>query len=76
MSADAAADAIATLPHDRLVPVLDLLPPHERVKVSVLLGYNPTTAGGLMSVDFIGVDCETDVKHALKAVADAAGRLA
>ena len=73
MRTDTAADAIATLPHDRLVHVLDLLPAHRRVKLSMLLGYNPTTAGGLMGVDFLNVPDKADAKHALAQVADAAG---
>ncbi len=72
MRTDTAADAIATLSHDRLTHVLDLLPAHDRVKLSMLLGFNPTTAGGLMGVDFIAVPGNTDAKHVLARVADAA----
>lgn len=71
MSTDTAADAIATLSHGRLTRVLDLLPAHDRVKVSMLLGYNPTTAGGLMGVDFLTIPSKADAKHALAQVADA-----
>ena len=73
MRTDTAADAIATLSHDRLTHVLDLLPAHRRVKLSMLLGYNPTTSGGLMGVDFLTVPDNADAKHALARVADAAG---
>jgi Mg/Co/Ni transporter MgtE len=73
MSTDSATDAIATLSHDRLVHVLGLLPAHDRVKLSTLLGYNPTTAGGLMGVDFLTVPGKADAKHVLTRVADAAG---
>ncbi|HWS94245.1 MAG TPA: CBS domain-containing protein, partial [Mycobacterium sp.] len=73
MSTDSAADAIATLSHDRLVHVLDLLPAHHRVKLSMLLGYNPTTAGGLMGVDFLTATGKADAKHVLARVADTAG---
>ncbi len=72
MRADTAADAIATLPRDRLIRVLDLLPAHHRVKLSMLLGYNPTTAGGLMGVDFLTAPGKADAKHVLARVADAA----
>lgn len=73
MSADTAADAIATLSRDRLVHVLDLLPAHDRVKLSMLLGYNPTTAGGLMGVDFLTAPGSADAKHVLASVSDATG---
>ncbi len=71
MSTDTAADVIATLSHDRLIHVLDLLPAHDRVKLSMLLGYNPTTAGGLMGVDFLTVPGKADAKHVLARVAAA-----
>lgn len=73
MGADRAADVIATLPSDRLRTVLDLMPAHQRVKLSTLLGYNPTTAGGLMGVDFLAVDHDTDARDALALVTDAVG---
>ena len=71
MSTDTAADTIATLSRDRLTHVLDLLPAHDRVKLSMLLGYNPTTAGGLMGVDFLTAPGKADIKHVLARVADA-----
>src|SRR5580658_5252277 len=55
MRADDAADAIAELPQRRRQPVLDLLPPGPRAKVLTLMGYNPTSAGGLMNMDFVAV---------------------
>ena len=55
MRADDAADAIAELPQRRRQPVLDLLPPGERTKVLTLMGFNPTSAGGLMGMDFVAV---------------------
>lgn len=71
MSTDTAADAIATLSRDRLIRVLGLLPTHDRVKLSMLLGYHPTTAGGLMGVDFLTGPGNADAKHLLARVADA-----
>ncbi len=58
MRADDAADAIAELPQRRRQPVLDLLPPGPRAKVLTLMGYNPTSAGGLMGMDFITVPAD------------------
>jgi CBS domain-containing protein/sporulation protein YlmC with PRC-barrel domain len=72
MGADDAADAIAELPQQRRQPVLDLLPPGQRTKVLTLMGFNPTSAGGLMAVDFLAVACDARVSDALAAVADSA----
>ena len=55
MRADDAADAIAELPQRRRQPVLDLLPPGQRTKVLTLMGFNSTSAGGLMGMDFIAL---------------------
>jgi CBS domain-containing protein len=72
MRADDAADTIAELPQRRRQPVLDLLPPGQRTKVLTLMGFNPTSAGGLMGVDFLGVAWDTSVREALDAVARSA----
>jgi CBS domain-containing protein/sporulation protein YlmC with PRC-barrel domain len=69
MRADDAADAIAELPQRRRQPVLDLLPPGQRTKVLTLMGFNPTSAGGLMGVDFLAVPADVPVSEALEAVA-------
>ena len=53
MAPDDAADLIAELHEQRREPVLSALPAAERTKVRALLGYDPATAGGLMSPEFI-----------------------
>jgi CBS domain-containing protein len=68
MEADDAADALGDLPQERRQPVLDLLPVKQRVKVTTLMGYNPTTAGGLMGVDYLAVADETTVERVLERV--------
>jgi CBS domain-containing protein len=68
MRADDAADAVAELPQARRQPVLDLLPPGQRTKVLTLMGFNPTSAGGLMGVDFLALPPNTPVRAVLAAV--------
>ena len=53
MAADDAADLIVELDQDRRGRVLGLLPAAQRRRIESLLGYNPSTAGGLMSPDFL-----------------------
>ena len=55
MRAEDAADAVAELPQQRRQAVLDLLPPAQRTKVLTLMGFNQTSAGGLMGVDFLAL---------------------
>jgi len=55
MESDDAADVLGQLEEDRREVVLDLLPPVQRRRLRTLLGYDPATAGGLMSPDFLCV---------------------
>jgi CBS domain-containing protein len=72
MRADDAADAIAELPQPRRQPVLDLLPPAQRTKVLTLMGFNATSAGGLMGVDFVALPGRSRVAEALNRVRESA----
>jgi CBS domain-containing protein len=62
MRADDAADAIFEVRQSRRSRVLELLPAGQRTKVVTLMGFNPATAGGLMSVDV--ASCPTDATAA------------
>jgi CBS domain-containing protein len=68
MRADDAADAIAELPQARRQKVLDLLPPGTRTKVLTLLGFNATSAGGIMGVDFLTAPKDALVDEALRRI--------
>jgi CBS domain-containing protein/sporulation protein YlmC with PRC-barrel domain len=71
MRADDAADAIAELPQRRRQPVLDLLPLAQRTKVLTLMGFNATSAGGLMGVDYVALPSMSTVRDALDQVRQA-----
>ena len=68
MSPDDAADLIMELDQERRLPILALLPAARQTKIRALLGYNPDTAGGLMTPDFIAVSRDATVSEALAAV--------
>jgi CBS domain-containing protein len=55
MAADDAADLIVEIEQERRGHILALLPPAQRLQIEALLGYNPSTAGGLMSPEFIAL---------------------
>ncbi len=55
MEADDAADLVSELPEERREEVVRLLPLVQRRRVRALLGYDPATAGGLMSPEFVCV---------------------
>jgi MgtE intracellular N domain/CBS domain len=68
MRADDAADAVAELPQGRRQKVLDLLPPGTRAKVLTLLGFNATSAGGIMGVDFLTVPADMIAEEAIRQI--------
>ena len=68
MASDDAADLLLEIEQDRRIPVLNLLPAAKQLKIKRLLGYNPSTAGGLMNPDFLSFGAITSVADALDAV--------
>jgi len=68
MGADDAADLLAELDQERREPVLSLLPKTQQRKVRTLLGFNPSTAGGLMNPDFLCFSGRVSVKRALEEI--------
>ncbi len=65
MASDDAADLLLELDQDRRLPILNQLPPAKQRKIRKLLGYNPSTAGGLMNPDFVSVRRDATVGQAL-----------
>ena len=53
MEFDDAVDMLGELDEERRRRILELLPPLQARRVRALAGYDPATAGGLMSPDFI-----------------------
>jgi CBS domain-containing protein len=65
MESDDAADLLLEIEQDRRIPVLNLLPAAEQLKIKRLLGYNPSTAGGLMNPDFASLPADATIGEAL-----------
>jgi hypothetical protein len=70
MAPDDAADLIIAVDQERRLPILDLLPEAQQRKVRSLLNYNPETAGGLMSPDFLALPVSAPIGEVLGAVAE------
>ncbi len=68
MEADDAADLLAELAEEKRDDVIELLPPVQRRRIRTLLGYDPATAGGLMSPDFVCVYTQATQADALARV--------
>jgi Mg/Co/Ni transporter MgtE len=65
MASDDAADLLLELPQDRRMPVLEQLPAAKQRKIRKLLGYNPSTAGGVMNPDFLAVAASATAADAI-----------
>jgi CBS domain-containing protein/sporulation protein YlmC with PRC-barrel domain len=65
MESDDAADLLLEIEQDRRIPILNLLTTAKQLKIKRLLGYNPSTAGGLMNPDFASLPADTTVAQAL-----------
>jgi Mg/Co/Ni transporter MgtE len=68
MEPDDAADLVRELPEERRDDVVRMLPLVQRRRVRALLGYDPATAGGLMSPDFVCVYSQATQAEAIDRV--------
>jgi CBS domain-containing protein len=68
MAPDDAADLIGEIDQERRGRILALLPAAGRMRIETLMGYNPATAGGLMSPEFIALAPHATVADALEEV--------
>jgi len=68
MAPDDAADLLNEFDQDRRKPVFDLMSAQSQHKLRKLLQYHPSTAGGMMSPDFVWVTKGATVAMALEAV--------
>jgi CBS domain-containing protein/sporulation protein YlmC with PRC-barrel domain len=68
MAPDDAADLLSELDPERRKPVFDLMSANQQHKLRKLLQYHPTTAGGMMSPDYVSVTRGATVDMALEAV--------
>ncbi len=65
MASDDAADLLLEIQQERRIAVLNMLPAAKQRKIMGLLGYNPSTAGGLMNPDFVSVPVLSSVGEAM-----------
>ena len=65
METDDAADLVARFDDERRTRLLELLPEVQRRRLRTLLGYDPLTAGGLMSPEFVAVSTQATQTEAL-----------
>ena len=70
MESDDAADLLLEIEQDRRIPVLNLVSADKQATIRRLLGYNPSTAGGLMNPDFVSLAAATTIGEAISRLRD------
>ena len=68
METDDAADLVLQLPEERREDVIGLLSSFQERRLRTLLGYDPATAGGLMSPEFVCVYADATREEALERI--------
>ncbi len=68
MAPDDAADLLGELDQERRKPIFEMMTASQQHKLRKLLQYHPTTAGGMMSPDYVWVVHGSTVEMALEAV--------
>lgn len=68
MAPDDAADLLGELNQERRRPIFEQMSAGQQSKLRKLLQYHPTTAGGMMSPDYVWVERGASVEMALEAV--------
>jgi CBS domain-containing protein/sporulation protein YlmC with PRC-barrel domain len=68
MAPDDAADLLGELDQERRKPVFDMMAPTQQHKLRKLLQYHPSTAGGMMSPDYVWIVRGSTVDMALEAL--------
>jgi len=68
MTPDDRADALEEIDEEHADEILAEIPTEEREEIERLLSYEPDTAGGLMTTDFVSVSADMTVESALENV--------
>ena len=68
MTPDERADVLEELDEDRADEIVDEMPEHKRRETQALRLFDPDTAGGLMTTEFVSESASTTVEEALRKV--------
>lgn len=67
---DDAADLIAMLPEDKRGHIIEKLDAEQKHAVGTLLGYDPESAGGIMTTEYVALSGETNLTDAVEKLRD------
>ena len=66
MTPDERADVLEELDEERAEEIVEEMPAEARRETEQLRAFDPDTAGGLMTTEFVSVAAETTVEEALR----------
>ncbi len=68
MEADDAVDILQAFPEEERERVLDAIEPRRAVQLKQLMRFDPETAGGMMTTEFVSVDADLTVGQAIESI--------
>ena len=70
LNSDDATDIVSYLPRERAQKIIGLVQPDVSEELQKLLGYETDTAGGIMALEFVSVNANSDIRGAIESIRD------
>jgi len=70
LNSDDATDIVSYLPRERAQKIISLVQPDVSEELQKLLGYETDTAGGIMALEFVSVNANSDIQGAIESIRD------
>ena len=70
LNSDDATDIVSYLPRERAQKIISLVQPDVSEELQKLLGYETDTAGGIMALEFVSVNANSDIRGAIESIRD------
>jgi len=68
LNSDDATDIFSYLPRERAQKIIGLVQPDVSEELQKLLGYETDTAGGIMALEFVSVNANSDIRGAIESI--------
>jgi len=68
LNSDDAADIFTHLPEERAENIIGLVKPEVSEELQRLVGYKTDTAGGIMALEFVSVNANSDIREAIESI--------
>lgn len=68
LNSDDAADIFSHLPEERAENIIALVKPEVSEELQRLAGYKTDTAGGIMALEFVSVNANSDIREAIESI--------